>query len=211
MRMRQSVLAAVVVVMAGFTPPCQAFTGTGALGRLRSSQLHSARGFSSDGSGLSTRRGPLHMSRGFSEGSKDDGLSKRDDALGMLSAGSFRDSVKGERDALGFRSIESLNRDLERAREAAAEAEERAAKLSRGGKPAKAANNGLSNMMTPIAMQMSQQRTEYLAEMRCPIKELQESLEVTRCGIMRFASTLDPLTVGGGFLVMYALTVMALQ
>ena len=132
--------------------------------------------------------------------------SQRDGAIGFLSADS-------EYDTLGFRSIEALNRELEEAKHAAAEAEERAAVLrSSGSSPGgaeKVGNNGLSNMLTPIAVKMSQDKGNYLTGMRCPVREFQEALEVTKCGIMQYAGTLarDPATIGAVFIGMYLLTV----
>lgn len=132
--------------------------------------------------------------------------SQRDGAIGFLSADS-------EYDTLGFRSIEALNRELEEAKQAAAEAEERAAVLrSSGSSPGgaeKVGNNGLSNMLTPIAVKMSQDKGNYLTGMRCPVREFQEALEVTKCGIMQYAGTLarDPATIGAVFIGMYLLTV----
>jgi hypothetical protein len=122
-------------------------------------------------------------------------------------------SADSEYDTLGFRSIEALNRELEEAKQAAAEAEERAAMLrSSGSSPGaaeKVGNNGLSNMLTPIAVKMSQDKGNYLTGMRCPVREFQEALEVTKCGIMQYAGTLarDPATIGAVFIGMYLLTV----
>lgn len=68
-------------------------------------------------------------------------------------------------------------------------------------------------MMTPIAMRMSQQKSEYLAGMRCPIKEFQESLEITKCGVMQYVGRLarDPATVGGIAVAMYLVSLALLS
>eukprot|EP00287_Rhodomonas_sp_CCMP768_P006182 CAMPEP_0196722170 /NCGR_PEP_ID=MMETSP1091-20130531/4579_1 /TAXON_ID=302021 /ORGANISM="Rhodomonas sp., Strain CCMP768" /LENGTH=137 /DNA_ID=CAMNT_0042063801 /DNA_START=284 /DNA_END=697 /DNA_ORIENTATION=- len=124
----------------------------------------------------------------------------RDDALGFLA---------GETDAT--ESLEAQLRTAMREAEAAeAKAEQLRAEFSASKKGQQVPQtNGLSAMLDPMANAMLQEQSDYMRQ--CPVTEILESLEETRCGVMQAFSVLRPSTILGAALIMYAISVLQLS
>ena len=58
---------------------------------------------------------------------------------------------------------------------------------------------------------MAQERGEHIANMRCPLREFQEALEVTKCGVMQYVGRLDPFNVAAAAVGMYLFTVLQIS
>mmetsp|Transcript_56219 Transcript_56219/g.132482 ORF Transcript_56219/g.132482 Transcript_56219/m.132482 type:complete len:204 (-) Transcript_56219:322-933(-) len=141
-------------------------------------------------------------------------------SLGVVAA--LRDGEKSDREmrdeALGFLASESgvsesLEVQLRKAMREADEADARAQKLRASFEKDKAASapkgNGLSAMLDPMAAAMLQEQSDYVR--RCPVTEILESLEETRCGVMQAFGGLQPSTLLGVAAIMYAVSVLQLS
>ena len=143
--------------------------------------------------------------------------SERDQAMGFLAAeavpaGSERASDAATRAA----RAELLAQQAREALEAANEAEELARRVkakmgvsAAAQAPKKPAGNGLSGMLSPVALKMAADQGEYLR--RCPVRQMQEDLAEIRCGVMNIVGALGPanlLTLGA---LLYVISVVQLS
>lgn len=64
-------------------------------------------------------------------------------------------------------------------------------------------------MLDPMAAAMLEGQGDYMRS--CPVTEILESLEETRCGVMQAFSALQPSTLLGLAAVMYAISVLQLS
>lgn len=140
--------------------------------------------------------------------------SERDQAMGFLSA----EAVPGtERDSAETRQVKAklLAQEAKVALEAAyaAEAHAKSVKAKLGGDKVvpspKVNSNGLSHMLSPVAMRMTESQGEYLR--RCPIRQMQEDLLEIRCGVMNIVGALGPQNLLALGAVLYAISVIQLS
>ena len=151
----------------------------------------------------------LGMEGGGKAGGKDwSARAERDLAMGFLTADAPTAAQTAKAERLAQRAREAI--------EAADEAEERAkivrAKLgtvSKDGGDALKKSNGLSSMLSPVAMQMAAGQAEYLG--RCPIRQMQEDLTEIRCGVMNIVGKLGPQNLLALGFVLYVISVVQIS
>jgi hypothetical protein len=197
-----------IEMVAAFVAPAASGLAAGARGGARraglgASALLAPRGLPS----LAAERRPAGDAEGWGL------VSERDQAMGFLEAGAAPVETKWSETAEARAArLAALARE---ALEAAHEAEERARRvkaMSAVTVPAQAPkprSNGLSGMLSPVALQMAAGQGEYLR--RCPIRQMQEDLAEIRCGVMNIVGNLGPanLLALGAFL--YAISVIQLS
>ena len=134
---------------------------------------------------------------------------------GGLGATSEGDQAMGFLAATAKRAARAqlLAQQAREAREAANEAEEVArrvkAKMGVAQAPKKPASNGLSGMLSPVALRMAADQGEYLR--RYPVHQMQKDLAEIRCGVVNIVGALGPgnlLTLGA---LLYVLSVVQLS
>ena len=144
------------------------------------------------------------------EGNKDLGaLSERDQAMGFLTAEAL-DTVETRQARARF-----LAQEAQDAHDAAKEAAELAKRVkaqlgtSRSVKAPQAKSNGLSGMLSPVALKMATQQGEYIR--RCPIRQMQEDLLEIRCGVMNIVGALGPQNLLALGAVLYVISVIQIS
>ena len=159
--------------------------------------------------------GALHL--GMEGGGKASGKdwsarAERDLAMGFLTA----DAPTAAPTAAQIAKAARLAQRAREAMEAADEAEERAKSVraqlgtvSKDGSDAPKKSNGLSGMLSPVAMQMAAGQAEYLG--RCPIRQMQEDLTEIRCGVMNIVGKLGLQNLLALGFVLYAISVVQIS
>ena len=162
--------------------------------------------------------GLLRLGMESDTGSKDwSPRNERDLAMGFLTANAPAAAKPATASKGSQAKAELLAQQAREALEAAYEAEELAksvkAKLggaSKIGKETKPKlSNGLSGMLSPVAMQMASGQAEYLS--RCPIRQMQEDLSEIRCGVMNIAGKLGPTNLLALGFVFYVISVIQIS
>lgn len=162
--------------------------------------------------------GFLRLGMESETGSKDwRPQTERDLAMGFLSADAPAPVHSAAASNGSQAKAELLAQQAREALEAAYEAEELAksvkaklggaSKIGEGTTPK--VSNGLSGMLSPVAMQMASGQAEYLS--RCPIRQMQEDLSEIKCGVMNIVGKLGPtnlLTLG---FVLYVISVLQIS
>ena len=136
--------------------------------------------------------------------------------MGFLAAGAAPAETKRSEtaEARAARAL-LLAQQAREALEAALEAEELARRVKAMSAPAvpaqapKPRSNGLSGMLSPVALQMAAGQGEYLR--RCPIRQMQEDLAEIRCGVMNIVGNLGPANLLALGAVLYAISVLQLS
>jgi len=142
-------------------------------------------------------------------------ISERDQAMGFLSAEAVAVSPEIESAASRQARAQLLAQQAREALEAAKEAEDRAkeVRIKLGVAPVKRSeptrSNGLSGLLSPVAMQMVTEQGEYLR--RCPIRQMQEDLLEIRCGVMNIIGHLGPQNLLALGAVLYAISVIQIS
>ena len=145
-------------------------------------------------------------------------VSERDQAIGFLAAGVAPAETKWSETAearAARAAAQLLAQQAREALQAAHEAEELARRvkaMSAATVPAQAPkprSNGLSCMLSPVALQMAAGQGEYLR--RCPIRQMQEDLAEIRCGVMNIVGNLGPANLLALGAVLYAISVLQLS
>jgi hypothetical protein len=144
------------------------------------------------------------------EGNKDLGaLSERDQAMGFLTAEAL-DTVETRQARARL-----LAQEAQDAHDAAKEAAELAKRVkaqlgtSQSVKAPQAKSNGLSGMLSPVALKMATQQGEYIR--RCPIRQMQEDLLEIRCGVMNIVGALGPQNLLALGAVLYVISVIQIS
>lgn len=139
---------------------------------------------------------------------------ERDLAMGFLAASPAAESC-GTTESNNEKA-ELLAKQASEALEAAYEAEVRArdvreklGSVSKAGDAKPKTNNGLSGMLSPVAMQMASDQAEYLG--RCPIRQMQEDLSEIRCGVMNIIGKLGPQNLLALGFVLYLISVVQIS
>lgn len=162
------------------------------------------------GPALSAERRPVCDAEGWGV------VSERDQAMGFLAAGAASVETKGNEPAEArLARAQLLAQQAREALEAAHEAEELARRVKEmsaamiPAQPPKPRSNGLSGMLSPVALQMAAGQGEYLR--RCPIRQMQEDLVEIRCGVMNIVGNLGPANLLALGAVLYVISVLQLS
>ena len=145
-----------------------------------------------------------------------DDASERDQAMGFLSAEAVTDASALSPAQTSQMRAELLARQAKEAMEAAREAEERAKAVKEKLGPAApsagagvAGGNGLSAMLSPMAVKMANSQGEYLRT--CPVRQMQEDLREIRCGVMNIVGALGPQNLLALGAVLYVISVIQIS
>jgi len=146
---------------------------------------------------------------------KNWGATERDQAMGFLSAEMVPAGTEREPAASREARAQLLAQQAKEALDAARDAEQHAEglRIKLGSKKVSDSpaprSNGLSGMLTPVAMQMSSSQGEYLRQ--CPIRQMQEDLKEIRCGVMNIVGRLGPANLLALGAVLYTISVVQLS
>jgi hypothetical protein len=136
--------------------------------------------------------------------------------MGFLSAEAVTDASALSPAQSSQMRAELLARQAKEAMEAAREAEERAKAVKEKLGPAApsagagvAGGNGLSAMLSPMAVKMANSQGEYLRT--CPVRQMQEDLREIRCGVMNIVGALGPQNLLALGAVLYVISVIQIS
>mmetsp|Transcript_52758 Transcript_52758/g.107632 ORF Transcript_52758/g.107632 Transcript_52758/m.107632 type:complete len:219 (+) Transcript_52758:144-800(+) len=131
----------------------------------------------------------------------------RDQAIGFLASEPFTEVSEGAGLENQLRKAMKEAEAAEARAEAIRSARSQMRKKTRGAGSSR--GNGLSSMLDPMAMAMVESQSDYVR--RCPVKDIQEAMELTRCGVMLAFSKLEPRTLLGAAMIMYAISVLQIS